>query len=301
MFFVHVIDNFTEEGLCKYISDSFPQYPDNYHIYQNPLENKSSAKECTLNKIAVKMGLNILQNEKFLQFIEEKSGIKVENDPHLHGAGLHLYQNGSFLTRHLDYSIHPITGKERRMKAILYVSEWDSIYGGALCFFNAKGDVIQKIYPKFNRLVLFETNDFSYYGVELCQCPPEIQRKILTVFYVSDPRPDIVERKRAQFFPDDEYLNDVAKIRSERLLLTADFEKENLLILFAAHNTNQQFNQGQLNYVKELLTLPPEKTIYVLTTGKNMLRPSEWPKNVIIIEDKNFNVDFGLWWSSLFF
>ena len=299
MYFVHVIDNFTEIGLCKYISDSFPISSADYHQYQNPLENKWGAKESALNKLSVQMGLNILQNNSFLKFIEEKSGIKVENDPYLHGAGLHLYQNGSFLKRHLDYSIHPITGKERRMNAILYVSEWDSIYGGALCFYDAKGNVTERIYPKLNRLVLFETNDYSYHGVELCSCPANLQRKILTVFYVSDARPNIAVRKRAQFFTNDKNLNDIVKIRSERLLENTDFEKDKLLILFAVHNTENYFTEVQLNYVEQLLALPPEKTIYILTTGKNMIKPTKWLDSVIIIEDKNINRDFGLWWRAI--
>jgi Rps23 Pro-64 3,4-dihydroxylase Tpa1-like proline 4-hydroxylase len=42
-------------------------------------------------------------------------------------------QPGSRLEMHLDYSIHPITGKERRVNLIIYMNkDWKEEWGGEL-------------------------------------------------------------------------------------------------------------------------------------------------------------------------
>jgi hypothetical protein len=48
----------------------------------------------------------------------------LESDPHLHGGGLHFHPPGSRLEMHLDYSIHPISQKERRVNLIVYMNRF---------------------------------------------------------------------------------------------------------------------------------------------------------------------------------
>jgi hypothetical protein len=50
----------------------------------------------------------------------------LESDPHLHGGGLHFHPPGSRLEMHLDYSIHPISKKERRVNLIVYMNRFSS-------------------------------------------------------------------------------------------------------------------------------------------------------------------------------
>ncbi len=45
----------------------------------------------------------------------------------------HNVQPGSRLEMHLDYSIHPVTGKERRVNLIIYMNkDWKDEWGGEL-------------------------------------------------------------------------------------------------------------------------------------------------------------------------
>jgi hypothetical protein len=66
-----------------------------------------------------------LQSDEFIRIIETLSRIKgLEKDPYLHGGGLHFHPPGSRLEMHLDYSIHPISKKERRLNLIIYMNRW---------------------------------------------------------------------------------------------------------------------------------------------------------------------------------
>ena len=164
--------------------------------------------------------LDFCCSDSFINTLEKFTGISgLQADPHLHGAGLHLYENGSFLTKHLDYSIHPKTGKERRLNLILYLHDWDSSNGGALEFYDIHTKQIQqKIYPSKDLALIFETNDNSLHGVELIKCDDSMTRKILTCFYVSDARPEISVRHKALFMPDDPELQELAIRRSQNLI-----------------------------------------------------------------------------------
>ena len=77
-----------------------------------------------------------------------------------------------------------------------------------------ESEKIKKIIPKKNMALIFETNDFSLHGVEKVNCCEFKKRKTLTIFYVSNPRPDIVVRHRALFLPDDPNLKGFALQRS---------------------------------------------------------------------------------------
>ena len=216
LFFLHIIDNFLSSSTDNLLDD-FNFSDDNYYIYNNCFEKKKALKTLPDNSRKV---LDFLNSENFLEKLKNLTGIiNLEIDPTFHGSGLHLYENGSFLTKHLDYSINPNTGKQRRLNIILYLNDWDEAWGGALELYDIESKKItQKIYPKKNRAVIFETNDFSLHGVEKINCPPNIQRQILTCFYVSEPEKNVTVRHKALFFPEDQSLNELALKRSVQLL-----------------------------------------------------------------------------------
>jgi Rps23 Pro-64 3,4-dihydroxylase Tpa1-like proline 4-hydroxylase len=218
MYFLKIFDNYLEDqSMCETIENEFPLDVQDYYVYNNVFEKKKAVKSI---KPTAKKVIDALYEQEFIEKIEVLSGISgLEPDPFLHGAGMHVYEDGSFLMKHLDYSIHPKSGKERRLNAILYLSDWDDSYGGALQFYKHRYDKEPlKIYPKRNRLVIFETNDFSIHGVEKISCPSNVYRKTVTCFYLSEPRPNIIVRNKALFLPDDESLSNLAKLRSESLL-----------------------------------------------------------------------------------
>ena len=204
--FPHItIDNFFDETFANELVKSFPNRNDkNWIKYWNPIEKKYALNKFDTNLPYTNL-FHVLQSPDFLDYMKILTDIpNLETDPHLHGAGIHMHPNGGKLDMHLDYSIHPITKKQRRLNLIIYLNkEWKESYGGELQLWDK--DFIepkQRIFPKFNRAVLFQTNDISYHGLpQMIQCPEEESRKSIAIYYVSDPTSSNNIRYKANFRP----------------------------------------------------------------------------------------------------
>lgn len=263
-----VIDGFLEEGLAQRCCRAFPPLPSAidekdpfaWHVYCNPIEIKlaNDRTEAWDRALADVIGPRGLQSEAFLDVLRRVTGVQdLENDPHMHGAGLHCHPSGGKLDMHLDYGIHPISGKERRLNLILYLNEdWREEYGGDLQLWSqdalfpsssdlaasaeeedgAKSDepaaAVRRVYPTFNRAVLFRTSDDSWHGMpDPLRCPEHEARKSLAIYYVTNPRPGLSERgaarPKARFVgrpgdPPDEALDRLREVRRYRRLTPED-------------------------------------------------------------------------------
>jgi Rps23 Pro-64 3,4-dihydroxylase Tpa1-like proline 4-hydroxylase len=200
-----VIRNFFADDVAKAISSEFgtPSIDDGWFEYRNPLERKF-ANNMNLGK-QIADTFDVLQSPEFVELVSRISGIyNIEADPHLHGAGIHAYPPGGKLDLHLDYSLHPITGKERRLNLLVFLNEeWKKEYGGELFLMNdldARDEDITKVSPTWNTAILFKTTDDSFHGLPIPTKTAEF-RKSLAIYYVSDPRPDATMRQKAEFFP----------------------------------------------------------------------------------------------------
>jgi hypothetical protein len=90
---------------------------------------------------------------------------------------------------HLDYEKHPITGKERRLNLILYLSkDWNPSWNGETQLWDEKMEnCIVKSPVIFNTAIIFKTNDISWHGLpEKIICPENVYRKSFAYYYVSD-------------------------------------------------------------------------------------------------------------------
>ena len=212
-----IIPNFLQLDILQQILTEFPSTQDvsfDWKHYNNPLEQKYA-----LNKLdslpCIQQVFEAMMSSCFLSKIQTITSISnLETDPHFHGAGLHSYPGDrGKLDIHLDYSLHPISGKERRCNLILYLNQdWKQEYGGELCLYGcdtkdnttllpSKEEQV-KLNPSCNTAVLFRTSDVSFHGLpKPMQAPSSIHRKSLAIYYVSDPRPEATQRPKAQFFP----------------------------------------------------------------------------------------------------
>lgn len=229
------IDQFFKPEIAEALYKVFPKTTDEHKwvVYNNPIEKKYALTDFSaLPQYQDLFGL--LQTPEFVNLIKKISGIDaLESDPHLHGAGLHQHIPGGKLDMHLDYSIHPISGKERRVNLIIYFTkDWQDDYGGAIELWNEDYTKCEKkLYPCFNKAILFRTSDVSYHGLPMpIKCPEGNSRKSIAIYYVSDPRPDLQNiRYKAQFRPYptqpmNDKLEQLYRIREKRTITKDDLQ-----------------------------------------------------------------------------
>jgi Rps23 Pro-64 3,4-dihydroxylase Tpa1-like proline 4-hydroxylase len=236
--FEHVVlNNFLRDDIAELLYTKFPtpiKNTDlNWYYYNNPIEKKYALNDFSSDELETYKNIfNFLQSDEFVNYIKHVTGIEnLEIDPYLHGAGLHLYPSNGKLDMHLDYSIHPKTGKERRVNIIYYLNKgWDDIWGGDLELRDPalSEESKVKISPKFNSAVLFRTCDVSFHGIPTpIKCPENQFRKSIAIYYVSEARENSDRRFKAKFYPLpgqplSEELQNLYDIRSTRLITKDD-------------------------------------------------------------------------------
>ena len=231
-----VIDNFLETSYALKLCTLFPQSITGWHEYKNPIEVKYTFDD--INNLApeLKNFFYYLSTPEMTNIMCNITDIpNLEYDKYLHGAGLHKHPKYGRLNIHLDYEKHPISGKERRLNIILFISEnWDNSWNGANELWDK--DVTQcviKTEIKFNRAIIFKTNDISWHGLpDKIMCPEGVFRNSLAYYYVSplnSKKSDNTYRKKAKFIkrPEDKYNEQIQKlydIRPHRRITKEDME-----------------------------------------------------------------------------
>jgi len=228
-----IIPNFFDQETIQKLEQTFPTTENkHWHIYNNPIEKKFALND--FSKIPIYDELvKFLQSDHVLNILKQITGIdNLENDPYLHGAGIHYHPTNAKLDVHLDYSIHPISRKERRINLIIYLNEsWKDEWEGALELWSGTTNpekCVKKILPQQNTAVIFKTNDISLHGLpKPLKCPEGEGRKSFAIYYVSPQTPGIINRPKAFFFPlPDQPMNDGLRalydIRKERRIEEED-------------------------------------------------------------------------------
>lgn len=230
-----IIDNFLETSYAEKLSFLFPKNHDNWYYYENPIEVKYAFDNIEELPEELKNYFYYLSSSYIIQKIADITNISdLEYDEYLHGAGLHSHPRYGRLNVHLDYEKHPYSGKERRINIIFFLNkEWDNSWNGANELWGncVSKDCIKKTQVKFNRAIIFKTNDISYHGLpKKIMCPENIFRNTLAYYYVSPLQTDKNEndyRKKAKFIkaPNEPYnknMEELYEIRRNRRITKQD-------------------------------------------------------------------------------
>lgn len=230
-----VIDNFLNENYAEEIYHSFPKKDNTWYTYCNPLEIKYAFDNIDILSKPLKDYFYYLSSDSIIQKIKELTTIDtIECDEYLHGAGLHLHPNNGRLNLHLDYEKHPYSGKERRLNIIYFTTkDWDPSWNGANELWdNELTQCIKKTDIKFNRAIIFKTNEISWHGIhKKISCPTDVFRKSLAYYYMTELNVNKEEyRKKAKFIksknePYCEKMDKLYKIRENRLITEKDLEE----------------------------------------------------------------------------
>lgn len=193
--FPHVVfDDFLDPDLLDEVLSEFPKPGEiRWQRFDNEKEIKlASAAESSFGP-TTRLLLYHLNSITFLEFLGRVTGIaNLIPDPRFDGGGLHQILRGGKLAVHADFNKHPSYGLDRRLNALLYLNkEWREEYGGHLELWNRDMTRCEsKVLPVFNRFMVFGTTDFTYHGhPEPLQCPAEMTRKSLALYYFSNGRP----------------------------------------------------------------------------------------------------------------
>jgi Rps23 Pro-64 3,4-dihydroxylase Tpa1-like proline 4-hydroxylase len=193
------IDNFFPEDFANALLNNFPEL-DNSHLWDisnDPeIEVKMRSKWKSEFDIpdTIVDAIRVLNSSLFLKSVSEKFDIpKLMPDPYFSGGGLNITVSGGLLDVHVDGNYHDASGLNRRINAILYLNPgWEEGWGGEFGLYDETGDqLVEKIAPIHNRLVVFDTNDKSFHGLpDPLNFPEGHSRKsIILYYYTKQERP----------------------------------------------------------------------------------------------------------------
>ena len=184
-----IIDNFLNSNFVNNIKNEFPDNLNDFFCYFNPIHYKFGNDNINCFPENLKKSFYLLSSEFIIKKFSDMTDIKLEYDPYLHGAGIHAMPRNGKLSMHLDYEKHPYLEKQRRLNVILYLNdEWNDSWGGATELWDSEMNSCVKKSPiKFNTAIVFRTDEISWHGIpEKIKCPPNILRKTLAYYYISD-------------------------------------------------------------------------------------------------------------------
>ena len=131
--------------------------------------------------------VGFFNQQYFLDILEKITGIDgLMGDASYEGGGFHQTGKGGRLGVHVDFRVHKRLRLKRELNAIIYLNDdWDDTWGGGLEIWSRDGSSMEhKVIPKFNRCVIFRTDDTSYHGhPNPLECPEDKLRKSLALYY----------------------------------------------------------------------------------------------------------------------
>ena len=193
-----VIDDFLDERLAQLCLENFPAIGDGSWSYAHDADIEVKYRSTWTSEFDIPEGIldaiRIMNSSIFLNAMAERIGIKkILPDPYFTGGGLNVTMPGGLLDVHVDGNYHDATGLNRRLNAIVYLNPgWQPEWGGEFGVYDSEGTVcLKKIPPLFNRLVIFDTHDFSFHGLpDPVSFPEGTSRKsIILYYYTKEPRP----------------------------------------------------------------------------------------------------------------
>lgn len=199
-----VLDNFLPDELAQCCLDRFPSVDtgDWDHTNDADIEIKYRSKwqsEFDIPDSIVDV-VRMLNSAPFLMAMSERFDIpKIIPDPYFSGGGLNVSLKGGLLDAHVDGNYHDATGLHRRLNALIYLNpQWKEEWGGEFGIYDKTGqNCVKKIAPLHNRLVIFDTHDYSFHGfpdpVNFPNKHP--RRSIILYYYTKAPRPDALTRQ----------------------------------------------------------------------------------------------------------
>ena len=128
-----------------------------------------------------------MNSRKFIDILKKITDLDdLFLDLSLDGGGLHQIFNNGYLNIHTDFYSHSKNNWVRKLNILIYLNkDWKKEHRGELEFWNENVDEkIVSIEPRFNRCVVFLTNQSSFHGHPSKYYHPENKsRKSIAAYY----------------------------------------------------------------------------------------------------------------------
>ena len=238
-----IIENFLNIDFARKCAENF-SIDSTWFKYNNPIEVKYAKNDLQTFSEHQKELFYLLNSNYITHLFREITGMDLEIDPYLHGAGLHAHPRYGRLGIHLDYERHVyLKDKQRQLNIILYLSEnWKPEWNGDTQLWSdncAKCEISSPVV--FNSALVFQTSENSWHGLpERIMCPEGVYRKSVAYYYLSPltSKNDASKfgaqedgyRYKASFIkrpndPDLPQMNELYKIRSTRRIENEDMSR----------------------------------------------------------------------------
>ncbi|MEY4427945.1 MAG: hypothetical protein RLZZ182_634 [Pseudomonadota bacterium] len=135
---------------------------------------------------------DFLLSPDFASAISDMFGHTLFVDPEFIGGGLHRGGEGSFLDMHADFNLHPAHRRWiRELNLLLYLNkDWQPEYGGCLELLDPRTGQSASVEPRFNRMVLMLTKDYTLHGYKPLHFPKGTFRTSIAAYAYSEARSD---------------------------------------------------------------------------------------------------------------
>jgi hypothetical protein len=115
----------------------------------------------------------------------------------MYGGGTHENLEGIDLDPHVDFNYDDRNGLHRRLNVLVYLNrDWEESWGGQLELHSDPREptrnYVKTFLPKFNRCVIFETNEYSWHAFPRINLPlnkKHLSRKSLAIYLYTKERP----------------------------------------------------------------------------------------------------------------
>lgn len=220
--FNHIVfDEFLHPQDAMVLDADFPLANDKWYTYQNTFEKKRACDKTGLMPQSLRDIFYQLNSSSFVHWLEILSGIKgLIPDPHFRGGGLHSIDPGGHLDIHEDFSIHPDLKLYRRLNVLIYLNHDTKNKGGELELWDRDmTKCVKKIEPKFNRCVIFRTDQKSNHGHPNPWLGSECRRSIATYYYTSTHEQSDLIKPHSTLFkkrPNEETNAEIEALREKR-------------------------------------------------------------------------------------
>ena len=218
-----VIDDFLDEDYARELFNGLPDLTVMPKSRDYMFSDKRELSTLDMHSELSRKLHEVFVCQEFADFSSRLVGRSIFVDAEYVGGGFHAGDSGSFLDLHVDFNIHPAHPSWlRELNILLYLNPgWEPSWGGELRLTDHPENPSIQVEPKFNRLVIMESNDSSFHGYKPIAFPSGHSRRSIAAYAYSKVAVGSVQRHTVGWAPEDAGLGKRLLARNwNRLVLT---------------------------------------------------------------------------------